>query len=75
MATVNERLLTLWVEARLAEKDGFFLLLGGGSIGMQWWNREHVNDMISAWKALPRQDQTSFLSYAVNELPEVEHEG
>jgi hypothetical protein len=75
MATVNERLLTLWVDARLAEKDGFFLMLGGGSIGMPWWNAQHVSEMLKAWRALPRQDQTTFLSYAVNDLPEVTHEG
>ena len=69
------KLLTLWVDARLAEKDGFLLLIGGGSISMPWWNREHVNEMLTAWRAIPRREQDTFLSYAVNEMPEVEHEG
>lgn len=69
------KLLTLWVDARLAEKDGFLLLIGGGSMSMPWWNREHVNEMMTAWRAIPRHEQDTFLSYAVNEMPEVEHEG
>lgn len=74
MATMS-KLLTLWVDARLADKDGFLLLIGGGSIGMPWWNCEHVNDMLTAWRSIPRHEQTTFLSYAVNEMPEVENEG
>jgi hypothetical protein len=69
------KLLTLWVDARLADKDGFLLLIGGGSMSMPWWNREHVNEMLTAWRSIPRHEQTTFLSYAVEELPEVDHEG
>lgn len=75
MDAMTERLLQLWVDARLAEKDGFFLMLGGGSIGMPWWNREHVNAMVSTWRALPKHTQTAFLHVAVSEKLEVENEG
>jgi hypothetical protein len=69
------KLLTLWMEARLADKDGFLLLIGGGSIGMPWWNAEHVHNILTAWKAIPRHEQDTFLAYAVNEIPEVKNEG
>ncbi|SFK54903.1 hypothetical protein SAMN04488082_1374 [Desulfomicrobium apsheronum] len=75
MAAVRQCLLTLWTDARLAEKDGFFLMLGGGSIGMPWWNAEHVSGLLRAFRSLPSRDQAAFLSRVVNELPEVEHEG
>jgi len=69
------KLLTLWVDARLADKDGFLLLIGGGSISMPWWNSAHVNEMLAEWRAIPRHEQKTFLTFAVNEMPEVEHEG
>lgn len=69
------KLLTLWVNARLAEKDGFLLLIGGGSISMPWWNREHVNEMLTAWRGTPSREQDTFLANAVNEMPEVKNEG
>lgn len=69
------KLSQLWAEARLADKDGFLLLIGGGSISMPWWNAEHVHNMLTAWKSIPRHEQKIFLTYAVNEMPEVKNEG
>ena len=74
MEAMTERLLDLWLKAKLADKDGFLLMVGGGHSGMPWWNREHVNEMVSAWRALPRHTQTAFLTVAVNEEPEARHE-
>ncbi len=75
MEAMTERLLDLWLKAKLADKDGFLLLVGGGSVGMTWWNRAHVNEMLTAWRSIPRHEQTTFLSFAVNEMPEVKNEG
>jgi hypothetical protein len=69
------KLSQLWAEARLADKDGFLLLIGGGSISMPWWNAEHVHNMLTAWESIPRHEQKTFLTYAVNEMPEVKNEG
>lgn len=74
MAAMSD-LLTLWMDARLADKDGFLLLIGGGSIGMPWWNAEHVHNMLTAWKAIPRTEQDTFMAYAIQDEPEVENEG
>lgn len=74
MEAMTKRLLYLWLKAKLADKDGFMLLVGGGHNGMPWWNRAHVNEMVSAWRALPRHTQTAFLTVGVNEEPEVRYE-
>lgn len=64
-------MLSLWSGAGLAEKDGFLLMVNGGHNGMPWWDQQHVNAMVSAWRALPKHTQTAFLTLAVNEEPEV----
>lgn len=74
MDAMTKRLLDLWLKAQLADKDGFLLLVGGGSVGMTWRNSAHVNEMVSVWRSLPRHTQTAFLTVAVNEEPEVRHE-
>ena len=67
-------LQALWQGARLAEKDGFLLMVGSGHAGMPWWNREHVHAMVATWRGLPKHEQTEFLAMAVNEVPEVHNE-
>ena len=72
MEAMTRRLLGLWLDAKLADKDGFLLLIGGGHNGMPWWNRSHVNEMVSAFRSLPRHTQTAFLIVAVTDEPEVD---